>query len=75
MSRWPHAPAHEVFAPGAYIITAGTLQKLPIFNGVERLDLLQNALLESLELLGCNRHGGCSSCGGFRGWTRTSSDR
>jgi putative transposase len=48
MSKWPHAPSHEVDHPGAYILTAGTYHKAPLFQGKERLDLLEKILLDTL---------------------------
>ncbi len=45
MSRWPHAPSHEVTHPGAYIITAATLHHAPFFASPERLTLLEETLL------------------------------
>ncbi len=46
---WHHSPEHR-FTPGMdYIVTAGTLKKLHIFNSPDRLELLQNELLETLE--------------------------
>ena len=46
MPEWPHAPVHYLGAQGAYIVTAATYQKHPFFTHSERLDLLQDALLE-----------------------------
>ena len=42
---WPHAPKHWTFAPGIYMVTAGTYQKLPHMNTPERLDYVLDALL------------------------------
>ena len=42
---WPHAPLHRLSAHGAYIVTAGTLNKEHLFRGPERLDLLESTLL------------------------------
>jgi putative transposase len=44
--NWPHAPAHWLFEPGIYMVTAGTYQKLPHLNTPERRDLFLEALLQ-----------------------------
>jgi putative transposase len=41
---WPHSPAHRLTEAGAYIVTAGTYCKEPIFRSAPRLDLLQRHL-------------------------------
>lgn len=46
MSQWPHAPAHTLDAFGAYIVTAATHHKRPIFASEERLGFLQDTLHE-----------------------------
>ena len=43
---WPHAPVHRLSNHGTYIVTAGTLHKLPIFRGEKKLDLLHDTLLK-----------------------------
>ena len=44
--RWHHRPTH-VFVPStAYIVTARTIDKQPIFAGDEKLTLLQDTLFE-----------------------------
>src|SRR6478672_723941 len=45
MPDWPHAPIHQLSEAGAYMVTAGTYQKLHRFAGAQRLDLLHDALL------------------------------
>ena len=49
---WPHAPIHKLSEHGTYIVTAGTLHKLHLFRGDERLDLLEAKLLELAEQYG-----------------------
>jgi putative transposase len=48
MSHWPHAPSHEVTHPGAYILTAATLHKAKVFDSPEKLDMLEDLLLQVL---------------------------
>lgn len=48
MSRWPHAPSHEVSHPGRYILTAATYHKEKLFNTAEKLTLLEDVLLQAL---------------------------
>jgi putative transposase len=48
-TSWHHSPTH-LFVPGMlYIVTGATLNKLPFFRGADRLQLLQDKLLETLE--------------------------
>jgi len=42
--NWPHAPAHWLFEPGLYMVTAGTYQKLPHLNSPPRLDFFVESL-------------------------------
>ncbi len=42
---WHHAPLHRFEPGGAYMITAGTLNKRPLFIGDTRLSLLEDTLL------------------------------
>ena len=44
--EWPHAPVHRLAGQGAYIITAGTYNKVHFFNCPERLDLALALLLD-----------------------------
>jgi len=44
--QWHHGPAHVFAGNTNYIVTAGTLDKRPIFKGDERLAILQNLLFE-----------------------------
>jgi len=46
MQRWPHSPSHQLSENGAYIVTAATYQKAPIFNSRQRLTLLCEHLFE-----------------------------
>lgn len=54
MRDWPHGPAHYITDAGAYMVTAATYQKKPIFNTAERLTLLCDRLLELAEETGWN---------------------
>jgi len=47
MPDWPHAPVHRLDERGAYIVTAGTYEKLHYFGSPARLDLLHDALLST----------------------------
>ena len=49
MKQWPHAPVHQLGPGGAYIITAGTYQKLHHFSSAKRLDLLSEAIFEAAQ--------------------------
>ena len=49
MSKWPHAPSHEVTHPGTYIITAATQYKEKLFNTEAKLRMLETVLLQTLE--------------------------
>jgi putative transposase len=49
MRDWPHAPTHLLAAAGAYMVTAATYRKTPIYSSRERLDLLLR-LFETLAL-------------------------
>ena len=42
---WPHAPIHRLSASGAYIVTCGTYNKLPLFRDADRLTYLTKALI------------------------------
>ena len=44
--NWPHGPAHWLFEPGLYIVTAATYRKLRHLNSPARLDFVQNSLFE-----------------------------
>jgi|WetSurSiteA1Bulk_404760.scaffolds.fasta_scaffold01690_4 putative transposase len=46
---WHHAPPH-LFARGEiYMVTAGTLYKVPLFRGDDRLQFLQDTLISALD--------------------------
>ncbi len=49
MRDWPHSPLHRLAEPGAYIVTAGTYLKRPIFRGRLHLEFLCDALLDLAE--------------------------
>ena len=44
--RWPHAPAHWLFAPGHYIVTAGTLHKEHLLTTDAHKDLVTTPLFD-----------------------------
>jgi putative transposase len=46
MHDWPHAPSHRLGSAGAYIVTAGTYRKEPLFRSREHLDFLLRQLFE-----------------------------
>jgi putative transposase len=49
---WHHSPIH-LFTPGMiYMVTAGTMLKEHFFKGSDRLEFLQDTLLQTLELHG-----------------------
>ena len=52
MAGWHHAPLHKLQTAGAYIVTAGTFQKLHHLHTAKRLDLMLNGLLECAEEFG-----------------------
>ena len=43
--EWPRAPVHRIGSDGIYMVTGATLRKVHLFNGGERLSLLENELL------------------------------
>jgi putative transposase len=49
MADWPHAPAHRLEQPGAFMVTAGTYRKEHLFNSPERLNMLRNLLFDLAE--------------------------
>ncbi len=49
MRDWPHSPAHWLAEAGAYMVTAGTYLKKPLFSTRERLTLLCDTLLQLAE--------------------------
>jgi putative transposase len=44
--NWPHGPAHWLFEPGLYIVTAGTYQKLPHLHSPLRRDFFLKSLFD-----------------------------
>jgi len=52
MRDWPHSPVHRLAEAGAYIVTAGTYLKQPIFSGRQRLEYISDQLLELAEKYG-----------------------
>src|SRR5438874_10274460 len=56
--NWPHGPAHCLFDPGLYIVTASTYRKLPHLNSPLRLDFFQDCLFKCASEFGWN----------FRAW-------
>lgn len=49
MSDWPHGPAHRLSSAGAYMVTAGTYQEVPVFSSRSRLDFLQTLFFQLAE--------------------------
>jgi putative transposase len=47
MPDWPHSPIHRLSGAGAYIVTAGTYQKKPVFRSRARLTFLCEMLLQT----------------------------
>lgn len=45
MADWAHSPVHRLTEAGAYIITAGTYQKIHIFDNADKLTFVRDALL------------------------------
>jgi len=52
--NWPHGPAHWLFEPGFYIVTASTYRKLPHLNSPLRLDFFQDCLFKCASEFGWN---------------------
>ena len=52
MQQWPHAPLHWLHNQGAYMVTAGTYQKIHHFKTPERLTLLHDSLLQYAQEFG-----------------------
>ena len=46
MPDWPHSPLHRLAEGGAYIVTAASYEKAPLFRSRSRLTLLCDALLK-----------------------------
>jgi len=51
---WPHSPVHRLTSAGAYMVTAGTYLKQPIFSTGERLAFLCRTLFAVAEKHGCD---------------------
>ena len=49
MTEWAHSPSHKVGPRGAYMVTAATLYKAPLFNYRAKLDILAEKLFEVAE--------------------------
>ncbi len=41
---WPHSPVHRLAEDGAYMVTAGTYDRVALFKGGDRLTLLRDEL-------------------------------
>ena len=52
MADWPHAPVHRLSEAGAYMVTAGTYQKVHHLRKAKRLDLVHDTLLATAEEFG-----------------------
>lgn len=46
MPDWPHSPARRLDSAGAYMVTAATYQKQPLFRTAKRLTFLCETLLQ-----------------------------
>ena len=57
--RWPHAPAHWLFAPGHYIVTAGTLHKEHLLTTDTHKDLVTDALFDAADEFGWSLEAWC----------------
>ena len=51
MNSWPHAPARVAIQQGIVMVTASTYQKQPLFEGEERLALLQEFIFRHCDAL------------------------
>ncbi len=52
MPDWPHAPPHKLFEPGTYMITGATQKKKHFFDTPEKLTLVHDVLLTTLQEFG-----------------------
>jgi putative transposase len=52
MPDWPHSPTHRLDSAGAYMVTAATYQKQPLFCSAKRLTYLCETLLHLAPLHG-----------------------
>src|SRR5439155_27322452 len=43
---WPHAPPHYFTPRGTYLITAATLDRIPLFDSGAKLDLFRDTTFE-----------------------------
>ncbi|MCL4464826.1 MAG: transposase [Chloroflexi bacterium] len=50
--EWAHAPSHLFVPGGAYIITAGTYRKTPLFNSPDKREFLMQSLFAEAERWG-----------------------
>jgi putative transposase len=46
MNHWPHAPIHKLGGHGAYMVTAGTYRKAPLFSDPKDRDHLCSRLID-----------------------------
>lgn len=46
MTDWPHSPVHRTLFPGTYMVTGATYNKVQYFKTADRLQFLQNSLLQ-----------------------------
>jgi putative transposase len=46
--KWRHAPPHLLLPDNTYMVTAGTYRKKSLFNTPDKLNLLQNTLIEEI---------------------------
>jgi putative transposase len=50
--NWPHAPAHWLFEPGIYMVTAGTYRNLPHLSTPDRRTFFLETLFRTAEEFG-----------------------
>jgi len=56
MKQWPHAPVHFTNECGAYMVTAATYYKQPIFRSEKKLQFLHDTLLYKTAEAGWSLH-------------------
>ena len=56
MDNWPHAPPHRLTEAGAYMVTAGTFQKVHMLAQAQRLDFFLRLLLSCAPEFGWSLH-------------------
>jgi len=56
MTDWPHAPAHWLFQPGIYMVTASTYRRVPHLKRPERKDFFLDTLFAFAREYGWQLH-------------------